>query len=233
MSRGPALLVAAVLGTATAAERPDPAQVQARAFDPDFGIAATALVLARTVEMYQWQEVERGALPEYVQEWVETPIDSSGFVLPQGHANPPMPFGSARFPAPEVTYRGEPVDLTAWEATSDRLPLDVDVAVLPPNLAASLQPGDGGLTSSQDPAVPRVGDIRLRWSIVPVSALPPLERKGPGWVPHGTQATVDAIPGLPGTDRVRPGLWAALVVLLLVIGVLLWHGRGSARTRRR
>jgi hypothetical protein len=93
-----------------------PVAVTAPLEDPDFGISATGVHLARKVEMYQWKETSKsetrtklGGGEEtvttytYTKEWSSSANDSSQFAEPNGHQNP--------------SFDVEPTDVLAQDAT--------------------------------------------------------------------------------------------------------------------
>jgi hypothetical protein len=93
-----------------------PVAVTAPLEDPDFGVTATGVHLARQVEMYQWKETSKsesrtklGGGEEtvttytYTKEWSSSANDSSQFAEPNGHQNP--------------SFDIEPMDVLAQDAT--------------------------------------------------------------------------------------------------------------------
>jgi len=155
-----------------------PAEPGEGARDDAFGIHAPgALRLRRTVEMYQWQEhTETRTTPtagggerrettyDYRRGWFIAHIDSAHFRHPDGHANPALPY-----------------HFRAVSAEGARL----GAYALPPSLLVGLQnlepfaadPAAGSVAAgytrhgehfySGAPEAPRVGDLRLRFEIVP------------------------------------------------------------------
>lgn len=152
------------------------------AADPQFGVTAAAPLLRRQVEMLQWQETTYGGgAPQYAVRWIDHPVDSSRFQRPQGHANPPeFPFGSDRFEAGEVRLGHFVLSRALVRTIAGSEALAVDLASLPANLAASLQQDGDGLTTAANPRSPRVGDLRIRWSMVPNQELTILARASHG-----------------------------------------------------
>ena len=89
--------------------------------DPDFGVAANAVKLVRTTEMYQWQEYEKSETRDkdgggketvttysYSQTWSGKVIDSKAFRQSWGHDNPALP------PFPSTTFVARTVSLGAF-----------------------------------------------------------------------------------------------------------------------
>lgn len=197
-------LIAVVLALAAVspalAERLRPAPVR----DPDFGVEASALALERRVEMYQWVEVEGGATPRYALQWRAGLVDSSTFREPRGHANPSeFPIVGARWQSATVTLDGHPVDPAAFARSQGWRALRPDPARLPPNMAVSFGPDGEGLTSAGDPADPQLGDVRLRWRMLPAPEAPAgLVLQGGRWVlPGATQPVGPTVPATP-TDAI-------------------------------
>ena len=77
--------------------------------DDVFGVEVNAIRLIRSVEMYQWKELEEKVTRKvdgksktetrfaYEKIWADSPLDSSKYHEPSGHENPAsFPFGSSR-----------------------------------------------------------------------------------------------------------------------------------------
>lgn len=77
--------------------------------DEVFGVEVNAIRLTRSVEMYQWKELEEKVTRKdggksktdtryaYEKIWADSHLDHSKFHEPSGHANPAsFPFGSSR-----------------------------------------------------------------------------------------------------------------------------------------
>lgn len=126
--------------------------------DRDFGVSTHQFGLERQVEMYQWRTSGDGYRPV----WNSARIDSSLFA--PGHENPAaMPLESRRWWAEGVTLDGKPVDAQVLRTLGTWQRFRPDFSRLPANLAASFQPEDDGLGSSENPLAPQVGDVRVRW----------------------------------------------------------------------
>ena len=165
--------------------------------DPEFQVRFTAVHLRRHVERLQWVETLRAdGTPDYQREWVDSRVDSSDFQDPGAHANPdtPIPHGPWRDTAVEVTvgsYRLSPELIRQLRAYEPALPS----SVTPP-------PGweivDQTLVRSPTPEHPQVGDLRVRFDIVPAGPVTLLAR----------QEGVRLVPSrnLPeGFQSIRPG----------------------------
>lgn len=239
-----ALLLAAPLACAQAPEPPDAAaiteaervgvlQPDGVVADPAFGVSTPALGLAREVRMYQWIETrEPGHLPSYRQDWAAEAVDSSAFAEPLEHANSgPLPFASARWFAERALFSGEPVHGAGlWRELDGWQPLSPDPTALPPNLALLFVPDGDGLTSSDDPAQPRIGDLQVRWLALPGGSVRgPLRRDGGVLAAfhQGARLVRVSMPadGLPGLDEHRNpirDLWLWLVAALSLAALMLY-----------
>jgi len=158
-----------------AADRVDPANEgklvhltgQAKAggplIDTATGIGGVGLLrLERRVEMYQWHEHKNDKQIEYRREWSSTQQNSDSFRNRQGHENPRMPLRDASLVNPNVTLGAFAVD---QKVTAEAEPLtDLDLGGTRPTggfkLAADM------LYQGQDPATPRVGDLRVTYRVV-------------------------------------------------------------------
>ncbi len=147
------------------------------ASDPEFGIDAPALVLRRSVKMYQWKENKRTESREklgggketittytYEKVWDDDPIDSTNF-QEGGHVNPSsMPYRDQNFPVSDAR-------LGAWRANDSILSaLDGQ----PLTLSESGEfPGGFRLVDAQmlyrgaNPDSPQIGDLKVQYSAVP------------------------------------------------------------------
>lgn len=174
---------------ATAAERIDPA-VQGKlvhvsaevtsdqtVHDADFGIEAPALVLKRSVEMYQWKEKEetrereklgggkeRVTTYSYEKVWEDELIDSDSF-RESGHANPStMDFRDASFAVDDAR-------LGAWRA-DDTILRALEGSALTLAEAGNYPTGFRLVDASMlyrgnNPSSPQIGDMRVKYSAVP------------------------------------------------------------------
>lgn len=138
-------------------------------YDADFNQQAATPVLTRHVEMFQWHELRMGDSATYELDWADTPQDSSRFTQPAGHANPgPFPIHGKRFDAGRVELDGFKLDAALVNALPGSEPFAPDVKSLPSNLAASFSLYRGALVTSATPGDPRLGDLRVSWSTVPL-----------------------------------------------------------------
>ena len=148
--------------------------------DAELGVGASGAVLLRKVEMYQWLESCAADDCRYTADWSERPVDSRHFRHPETHENPLPRLTSARIAAGGLKLGAYPVgaDLVAAQVAAAELP--VRAADLPPNLAASFTDAGGVLYAGGDPAHPKVGELRIRYSVVPAgtAALTGVQRGG-------------------------------------------------------
>ncbi|MBD8897701.1 TMEM43 family protein [Rhodanobacter sp. DHG33] len=212
-------------------------------YDADFNQQAATPVLTRHVQMFQWHELRLGGSVTYELDWADTPQDSSRFAQPAGHANPgPFPIAGKRFDAGRVELDGYRLDPALVDALPSSEPVAPNIKSLPSNLAASFALHDDALVTSSTPAAPRLGDLRISWSAVPLQevtviarvdgdrlVVPPETADGKGYeVDVGNSALVDMRPDMAE----RPAMvWLRRVfaVLLAALGAGLLLGRGAAR----
>lgn len=149
--------------------------------DPDFGVAASAIKLVRTTEMYQWQEYEKSETRDkdgggketvttysYSRTWSEKAIDSRAFRQSWGHDNPgPVPFPSTTFVAGTVSLGAFTLSRPLVDEMKEReaLPVTKAMATTLPRSTGMRLVGDG-YYRGLDPASPRIGDVRVHFSLV-------------------------------------------------------------------
>ncbi len=201
--------------------------------DRDFRVRVDTPLLERKVAMFQWREVRVGGDVSYQMDWVDHAVDSSRFEQPEGHVNAqPFPFAGKRFMAPRVRLDHFVLAPAIVRALPSPLqPVSPDFSKLPPNLQASFQVRGGMLTTSADPAHPKLGDLRVRWLAAPLEEITVVARvdgdklvpaegaaDGRGFqVQLGQRALTDVFADLP----MPPGaVWAWRVLALL----LAWTG---------
>lgn len=173
--------------------------------DPDFPVSANALALVRHAEMYQWIERKESRTREkigggeetvttftYERAWRPRPVDSAGFHERAGHENPTMRFASGRWNAREATlgaFRLGP-DLVAQVSATAPLPFGPDaMARLPEDARARARADGGALYLGPDPSRPAVGDLRVRFEVVPPGDVSVIAaQSGGGFAPYQTSA---------------------------------------------
>lgn len=211
--------------------------------DTDFNQQADTPVLLRRVQMFQWRELRLGSSATYELDWSDTPQDASRFTQPDGHANPgAFPVSGKRFDAGQVQLDGFTLGPALLHALPGNEPVAPDMKALPANLAASFSLHDGALVSSATPGDPRLGDLRVSWSAVPLQEVTVIARvdgdrlvavpnaeDGKGYeVNVGDSALLDMRPDMAA----QPALaWPRriLAVLLAALGAGLLLGRGTTR----
>jgi hypothetical protein len=179
-----------------------PLRVAGALRDDQFGVTAPgAARLVRTVEMYQWKEESRSETRtklgggtetvttySYTRTWSATPIDSSRFREQAGHQNPPMRFQGREQLAPEAR-------IGAWRLAEPQLrelgtTRRLEVTRDDPNLAwqADMRVEDGRVLFG-DPAAPRVGDLRIAWTVAQPEQVSIVARQtGDGLTAYQTRA---------------------------------------------
>ncbi|MGQ4583823.1 TMEM43 family protein [Lysobacter sp. F60174L2] len=204
--------------------------------DADFGVGTDQFGLDRQVEMYQWRRVGED---RYDRVWKAAWIDSSQFSA--GHENPPeLPLAGRHWWAPQPTLDGKPLDLAVLKALGQWQEFRPGFSRLPANLAATFQPEGDGLTSSENPLDPQVGDLRVSWREL---VLPPLE----GRVVLVDGAWELAQPAAPRPSEARPPVqasaldgaverdgryWPWIAGGLLGLGLLVFVGRAALSRRQ-
>ncbi len=149
--------------------------------DQTFGVAADAIKLIRTVEMYQWEEKKRSEKRQklgggeetittysYASTWANHAIDSSSFRQPAGHTNPnTFPWESTTLTAETVTlgaFTLPPAIVALIDQREDRRIDEQDARSLPPGIKVTVH--DGVYYRGQTPEAPQVGDVRIRYQVV-------------------------------------------------------------------
>lgn len=219
-------------------------QVIDPARDRQFGVRVDVPVLWRTVDMFQWREVDIGGQVHYELDWVDHPVDSDEFRQPRGHGNPAaLPFGGGTFQAGALRLSGFGLAPAIVRALPGRVDLKPDLGRLPPNMAASFRAEDGILTTSSDPESPQLGDLRVRWQGVPLQEVTVVARAHGGMlepangrgdhrgfeVQVGNRPLDEVLPDLPPA----PGavwIWRVLALLVAWGGAhVLLHGVPKVR----
>lgn len=181
--------------------------------DREFNVRAQSPLLVRHVDMFQWREITVGGSTHYEMDWVDHPVDASGFAKPAGHVNPgSFPVQGREFEAGEVRLGNFRLSPEVLRAFPGRVPVPVTMKTLPANLAATFQAVDGALVTSAHVEHPRLGDLRVRWEAVPLQTMTvlaridgdtlvpgqPTERNEPGFeVQTGDRTLMDVLPALP------------------------------------
>ena len=171
--------------------------------DPDFGVTATGVRLARNVEMYQWQEESKsenrtklGGGEEtvttytYTKVWSDQTLDSSAFESPAGHENPAFEVESTQFVAQDATLGAFKLD----EAVLDQMGDGQAVRLTDDNLeAVQAAAGDARpiaiaankIVIGENPSVPAIGDVRIGYELTPAAETSVAARQnGDGFMPY-------------------------------------------------
>lgn len=164
--------------------------------DPDFRVETRQFGLDRRVEMLQWRREGAGYQPV----WNAAPIDSGDFDA--AHRNPgDLPIGGERWWSRDATLNGKPLAPEVLRTLGEWREFRPSYRRLPANLAATFQPDGDGLSSSENPLDPRIGDLRITWREL---ILPPLlgkvELRDGVW--HPVAAAV--APATPSPVREEP-----------------------------
>jgi hypothetical protein len=145
--------------------------------DPEFNVRADSPMLIRHVEMFQWREITVGGNSHYELDWVDRPVDATGFAKPAGHVNPgAFPIQGRQFEAGEVKLGNFRLSTTILRNFPGRVDVVPDEKALPANPAATFQQADGALVTSNKPSNPRLGDLRITWEAIPLQAMTVLAR---------------------------------------------------------
>lgn len=142
--------------------------------DGDLSIVFNDVILvARTVEMYQWleqkdtrtvDEVGGGQRTEttysYRQAWSEEWKNSEEFRRPTGHANPQMPLKSQNWAATGTTLGAFNLEREAL------LQLQASASQRPEKTPDGWREDGDGLYRGVDPSAPKLGDVRVRYAVI-------------------------------------------------------------------
>lgn len=159
-----------------------PAATEETLSDPEFGIAANAIKLRRSVEMYQWQEKKESTTEKraggstetkttysYSKGWSNGLADSSSFNEASGHENPSsIPYQNHEEVAQKVTIGAFNLtpSLVSMMDEFESVPVNDQAAPLPEPLKAQLKVHDGGYYLGAEPQTPQVGDVRISFAAV-------------------------------------------------------------------
>lgn len=137
--------------------------------------------LKRVVEMYQWKESYNylDFVYQYEKVWAEQQIDSSEFDTPKKHHNPKMLLGGKTVVAQQVAvekftlsaaivekiahYQSQPVPKKIFKPTQKHFN-----ALFPDK---KIHFYDGGYYIGESPIFPKIGDLRIRYEVVPAQTI--------------------------------------------------------------
>lgn len=162
--------------------------------DTDFGFEAKGLRLQRKVEMYQWKEERRtekrqklGGGEEtvtryiYSREWSDRAVNSSNFRNPSGHSNPAMPAVRSRgFTPGDARLGAFAIDERIIGRLGDGETFDVPQSVAArarQRLGDRAQVVQGGIYAGDNPDSPRVGDVRVTYTLLPLQEISAIARQ--------------------------------------------------------
>ena len=227
--------MARIVGTPRVVEAPH---------DPDFNQSADTPVLVRRVEMFQWRQIDIGGDVHYEMDWVDHPLDAGRFKDPRGHGNPgKFPISAKQFNAGLVQLDGFKLGSALVHALPGSDLIAPDAAALPDNLAVSFRRYKDYLVTSAHLGDPRLGDLRVSWTGVPLQQVTIVARldgarldaaadagDGKGYqVQVGDVPLLDLFPDLPVPPRFVT-IWRILGVLLASLGAFVLL---AAQHRRR
>lgn len=170
--------------------------------DPDLGVSAQAIKLARTVEMYQWKETKRsrkkkkfggGTTTEttynYSREWSERLIKSSSFAEARDHQNPTeMAYQSADTMAQKVTLGAFRLSDGLARKVGGGKRVQADAAMLPAALKDQVKVASGTFYIGPNPASPAIGDLRITFTAVhPATVSLIAQQVGESFQPYKTK----------------------------------------------
>lgn len=203
--------------------------------DAPFNLTVDTPLLMRTVEMFQWREVQVGSGVHYEMDWVDHRVDAGSFRQPRGHSNPPQaPLRSERFVASVVQLGGYRLSPQLQRALPGLDTVPPPGAVLPANLAASFSVNGDYLQTSASARNPQLGDLRVSWNAVPRNLVTLVARvdgdslrpaadasDGQGYqLALGDVPVFDLFPDLPTPPNAVDGK-RGLAVVLATLGVFM------------
>jgi len=182
-----------------------PAAAGARLADPDFHVSVTALSLHRQVQMLQWREREESHTEKnlggsqttvktfsYTRDWSASPIDSSHFRHPEGHANPGFIVPSRIIAAKDARIGG----FHLADKLLTTLPADEVVGIDPAavdgikaRLGRPVSAIDGTLFVGRDSGSPEIGDLKISFTDTPAGDITVIAaQKGSDFAGYQTKA---------------------------------------------
>lgn len=208
--------------------------------DGEFNVRSDTPILIRHVEMFQWREITVAGNTHYEMDWVDHPIDATGFAKPAGHVNPgAFPVQGRQFEAGEVRLGNFRLATEIVRDFPGRVAVPVEEKSLPANLAATFSAHDGALVTSNKPEHPRLGDLRVSWEAVPLQDMTVVAQiEGDALVPGkavragdaafdvqvGDRSLLDVLPALPEPPTAVVMLRAIAYALAMLGAFLLACG---------
>ena len=163
--------------------------------DTEFGVSENAIKLKRNVEMYQWVEEkeskskkklggrkETKTTYKYNKKWKDSAVKSSAFKIKEGHVNPPMPYQGKEEVANDVNVGALKLSaalIAKLSATKNMKLKEIPESLkkkskailhdgqiyIPSTLQEKDAKGKPAAVTAPNPASPRVGDLRISFSI--------------------------------------------------------------------
>jgi hypothetical protein len=143
----------------------------------------------RKVEMYQWREDSRSNNNQttytYSRVWSDRPIDSSRFREGGGRQNPPMPMTGTSIVANDAQLGAFRLTRDVIDAAGSneerKLELtEAHLAAFRARFPERTHVVDGGVQIGQSVTEPRIGDLRISYSLLPVDAMSVVGRQTQG-----------------------------------------------------
>ncbi|MCU0606453.1 MAG: TMEM43 family protein [Candidatus Edwardsbacteria bacterium] len=217
--------------------------------DPKFLKPGPYIALERRVEMFAWVEEKetkekqntggsttRETTYRYKQDWTGDPGDSRDFKHPEGHANPPLAFGSETFTVPSAAVGAYAVDPTAMVLPGSRS-LELDATMLNVTGGGYTLSGERLFIGAGTPDAPKIGDVRVGFDVVPsgirvtafgkaeAGALVPYLHKGKDRLYRAIAGTRDeAIAALAHEHKVTGWVLRLIGFLMMWIGLQALFG---------
>ncbi|MFH1389849.1 MAG: TMEM43 family protein [Candidatus Margulisiibacteriota bacterium] len=207
--------------------------------DPGYLSAGYYLQLARKVEMFAWVENKSSKTEDklgggsetkttyaYEKKWTASPGDSTRFKYPEGHQNPPLTLNSDK-----LTVRSARIGAYNLDPGEMKLPDGKELRLLPEMLLRGYLLGNTQFIGQGSTADPRIGDIRLSYTIIPsninVTVFGQIE--GASLVPYvydGERTIFRAIAGSreQAMAKMKGEHKAALWAVRLIGFLMMWFG---------
>ena len=197
-----------------------PAVAEGQRVDDQLGVTADGLLLARSVEYFQWVEKSQSETRtklgggqetvttySYATEWTNTPQDSSSFNQQQGHQNPAATLKGAEFAAPSTSvgaFKASQDVVSRLSADAPYVPSAEQVQAMGTALGKTATVQDKLVYVGANPATPQVGDMRVTYRVVPQNTVLSI-------VAAQTQGNLTAFPAKTGSSilMVRTGTASA------------------------
>jgi len=140
----------------------------ATVIDPEFKISTKGLVLKRTVEMYQWEEITQSeprneTSYHYKKKWLAEPMDSSSFKESETHYNPPFPYPNESFT--NTIMIG---DYRLSKEVLDKIEISRNLSLSSfPNKINDAINHKSFLFIGKDVNIPSIGDVKISYQYAP------------------------------------------------------------------